>query len=513
MPNEDRPFRETFLARAVRLYRENTRYDRKALDARREEMEERASVLLGDMLQWAGRHQLGLSIGLGLPAGLLVWTWFADLVAESGKKGGAGQEWDLMTVVLVLGTSVLMVGAAKLLVMPLFHLIVLLMRVALSWQPAIWPVVYGAWRALYVVGQCLLLVPLFGLFVVTRAIQLYRGIFHTCPARRCAYRGLPAYVCDECGEINEDLWPNLYGLLSHPCVECGRALPTLDVLARDRLQRRCGNETCRMPLLGRHGGRVPERLVAIAGGPSSGKTCYLLMAVHQIISGQHNGAVSIDGEIDDTTQEQTFEFEWQGMARGQAAAKTVEVANAFLLYASVGGSRCQLYLYDAPGEEFGSVGAMTAQQYIPLLEGFILLVDPLSFYRARVAGGGSSTLPLEDVVASTLGTALSSMPVGPSGRISKRVAVVLSKADLLVGQIGDIRLGPVDPARCRDAIMRWGGQNAVRQLEHRFESVAYFACSPLGRDADHRRRQPFSGSGVLEPLHWVLTGRADGWYA
>ncbi len=38
----------------------------------------------------------------------------------------------------------------------------------------------------------------------------------------------------------------------------------------------------------------------------------------------------------------------------------MEVAKAFLLYTRVGAKRCQLYLYDAPGEEFASVSAMSA---------------------------------------------------------------------------------------------------------------------------------------------------------
>jgi hypothetical protein len=43
-------------------------------------------------------------------------------------------------------------------------------------------------------------------------------------------------------------------------------------------------------------------------------------------------------------------------------------------------------------------------------------------------------------------------------------------------------------------------------LEHRFETVEYFACSPLGREFDPKNHQTFQGAGVLEPLAWVLTG-------
>jgi hypothetical protein len=46
----------------------------------------------------------------------------------------------------------------------------------------------------------------------------------------------------------------------------------------------------------------------------------------------------------------------------------------------------------------------------------------------------------------------------------------------------------------------------LRLLEHRFETVEYFACSPLGREFDPKNKQTFQGAGVLEPLAWVLTG-------
>jgi hypothetical protein len=108
-------------------------------------------------------------------------------------------------------------------------------------------------------------------------------------------------------------------------------------------------------------------LVAIVGGPASGKTNYLLMAVHQMT--QDGAAQSIRGEIDDPAQGREFLREWAKLETGAAAAKTAETNNAFLLYARVGGVKCQLYLYDAPGEEFFSIGSMTRQQYFPLLAG------------------------------------------------------------------------------------------------------------------------------------------------
>jgi len=91
------------------------------------------------------------------------------------------------------------------------------------------------------------------------------------------------------------------------------------------------------------------------------------------------------------------------------------------------------------------------------------------------------------------------------------VAVVIAKADLacVKEQIGDMEQGEVAGATYREAIVSWGVENALRALEHRVAAVEYFACSALGRAVEPHNQQPFRGSGVLEPLGWVLTGARD----
>jgi len=291
-------------------------------------------------------------------------------------------------------------------------------------------------------------------------------------------------------------------------VSCDAKLPTLDLLGRHKLQRRCGE--CEIPLWGKHAGRVPERLVAIVGAPDSGKTNYLLMAVNAMANGQAHAA-PLRGEIDDHTQAEEVEREWQKLSRGIPADKTSEVLKALVLYVKGGLAPCQLYLYDAPGEEFTSISAMTRQQYFHLLEGIALLVDPLSFERVRAEAGAGSSEPtsLQEVVTAILGWAASGAAVGPSGKLGLRVAVVISKADLACVR-RELRVEEpalASSAVCRETLLRWGGRNAIHALEHRFEAVSYFACSPLGRTVEAANRQPFLGVGMVEPLAWVLTGQ------
>jgi hypothetical protein len=234
--------------------------------------------------------------------------------------------------------------------------------------------------------------------------------------------------------------------------------------------------------------------VAIVGGPASGETNYLLTAVHQMTIGRG----FVRGEIDDPAQEQEFRREWAELEHGTAAAKTAETTSAFLMYASIGKSKCQLYLYDAPGEEFLSASSMTRQQYFSLLEGFVMLVDPLD-----VDG-------FERIVISTVATASSVRTEDRRGKLPFRVAVVISKADeqTVRDRIGDAALGAISQEKCRGALIGWGGRNAIMGLESHFEAVNYFACSPLGRAPDGRSQIPFQGHGVLEPLTFLLDSGA-----
>ena len=97
---------------------------------------------------------------------------------------------------------------------------------------------------------------------------------------------------------------------------------------------------------------------------------------YPIVAGATTGRGGLAAEIDDEGQEADFRREWRNLAAGVPAPKTSEVASAFLLYTTVAGERCQLYLYDAPGEEFASIGrrsdvraeALEPEEFVTLAE-------------------------------------------------------------------------------------------------------------------------------------------------
>lgn len=376
----------------------------------------------------------------------------------------------------------------------------------------LWAPLLLLWNVVRLSGQFALLVPLAPMVMVSRVFRAVRRIFFTCPARECGHRGWPAHACPHCGEKRKWLYPNAYGVLRHHCSNCKTPLPTLHLNGRHKLDRYCGRDSCRMPLIGKHAGFAPERLVALCGGPSSGKTCYLLMAAGQILEGE-GAKIGLQAKIDVPAQEADFNRAWQEMRSGIEPQKTTVVNEALMLYAALQRKRFQLYLYDAPGEEFETIAGMGKQHYFPLVEGFIVMVDPKTFNGTGQGVPHHHVNTLSQVVTSLLGTAMLGVPPGRDGRFDKRVAIVISKADIPEAQdaLGDIRMQLPPGERCRQALMDWGVDNAVRAVEGKFKSVEYFACSPLGRPANGRSREPFEGVGVLAPLYWALTGkRLDG---
>ncbi len=502
--------KQTFLQTALSRLRTNLRSAFSKAGEYRKRASKKIDVVLSNFHEYIMENKLRVIVWITVICWLALSIWFV-VEWKLGKVEGDA----LQTGVGGFFGGIFMGGfispvvaiAAYCAVLALNGIVKLTAPIVLFVPVMAWVPVYAVWQTVIVVWKTLLLIPLSFLFVVTRMVQALKGIFHTCPNSRCAYRGLPGYVCEKCGASNPKLWPNLYGLFKHNCVQCETLLPTLDILGRNKLSRRCGNSECAVPLTGRHAGKVRERLVAIVGGVSSGKTNYLLMTVNAIIEGAGKTKQGYVGELDDPGQEEQYREEFQYLSEGVVAAKTAEIVSAFLLYIKRP-KKFQLYLYDAPGEEFASIGGMSQQHYIPLLEGIVLLVDPLCFSAVREKMGDFSedVSSLKETVDSMLVNALARFQVTSGKKIPLRIAVVISKADMLPVQekIGDIRQQPIPSSNCRQAICDWGSDMEVFKIEQRFEQVEYFACTALGRESSLQDKTPFKAAGVLEPIQWVL---------
>jgi hypothetical protein len=380
--------------------------------------------------------------------------------------------------------------------------------------------------AVYLVLLGLWTLPLVLVFVPMRLSHavwlLWRRITWRCPYDDCGRSGLPIHVCS-CGNRYDDLQPSFYGIFYHTCRHGAESqqLPTLDMLGRNRLPRLCRH--CRRPLHLSSLGELPELPIALVGAAGSGKTVFLCQATRLLLD--HLGKLPRSRvQIDSSRDAQEQAKNEQALARGRLPPKTsgdvMEALGVAVRLEQPKRLHSLLYLYDAPGEHFATMDRFGRKQHIRHLGGILLLVDPLALpllrQRARRLGTpdlGMGT-PLNHLVGVLITGIHQALQLPPAARCKVPLAVVLGKADLLPVSEYPILAGlcprpgsaaPPDlSARCRAALEKLGAGNSVRALEQKFERIAYFACTSLGRAPDPRDTRPFRPAGVIEPLLWLL---------
>jgi len=506
--------RELFPARAYRTFREGGSAALEwAMDRYRgawwviDEMREGATEWMAD--------SPGCMIG-GLA--LLLWGSMMALYVQNLLTGQLGDEAVQIAVGGLLAGTIMSLLIASVLA-PLIYLVlrfivpwvISAVIAALLFLPIlIGCVLYGVGLAGLTMVELLLVVPLVLLWLTQLWYLAYWHIFYTCP--HCSHRGQPLHVCPVCGEQYAHLWPSLYGHFFHICGRCETKLPTLDWLGRSKLERRCAGCGHRLDVQGRD----PERLVAIVGAGSSGKTCYVMMLVRELLAGEQSNPSGMSAEIATDEDRADWEPDAAALDRGAVPAKTQEgVPRGFMLRLSRNGRRELVYLYDAAGEEYDSIRAFARHRQIEYVDGIILIVDPFALPNLRhsldedeVPAHGAVT-PLEEIVDSAINVISLLRRPSADGRHDLPLAVVVSKGDTepVRAVLGDIANGVPDSDRCRRALEQWGAGPSLQTIETYLRSVRYFACSALGREADGDGDAPFQATGVLEPLRWILEHR------
>jgi hypothetical protein len=275
---------------------------------------------------------------------------------------------------------------------------------------------------------------------------------------------------------------------------------------------------------------LPSQFVAVVGGSSAGKTCFMTMAVESLVHAPHGRKglkVSLESEYDAAEHRTRAAM----LAEGKKLPPTQRgIPDALVArFDEVQKHSSRLYLYDAAGEEYTGMERESAQELVFFhdLTGLILLVDPLSLPKladqGRAADGAQweacqvSQVPLRVIVSSLSRNVRKFLQCGRSGRRDIPVAVVVNKADfpIVSARIGAEAIGRASEASspaagdgvehrlCRQALMEWGAENEVVSLESDFPRIRYFSCSSLGRAPDESGR-PFVADRVLPPLFWLL---------
>lgn len=363
-----------------------------------------------------------------------------------------------------------------------------------------------------------------------------------CRSGRRFFRDLQIrYVCPgHCGARYGFLVPSHLGLFYHDCT-CGARLP-----AWGRLRRRpIGNGKTLESTLekvcpnghpwGIGSEALPSHFIAMVGGPSTGKTCFLTMALELILCARH-GRADLAASWENPQDAADHGGRIGILSQGKKLPATQRgIPDALTLRLMRNRREERLYLYDAAGEEFTSMERGLSEELIFFqdLNGVILLIDPLALPKVQPqvrARAGShwealqvSQVPLGVIVSNLRRNVRRFLEMGRSGRHDVPVAVVLGKADFPVVAGRIMPTGTAGPgggcsaeetARtahrlCRETLIDWGAENEVVALEADFRRLRYFGCSSLGRTPDDSGR-PFVAEGVLAPLFWLLDRQDEG---
>ncbi len=399
-------------------------------------------------------------------------------------------------------------------------------------------IVLFAIMSVLVIGHVLVLLILMGLALLLigllrSATWLYArayGIYYRCPRAYCYHEmPVPSFICPQCKALHSRLWPNTYGIFAHRC-QCGKWLPTLHLFGRKKLDRICPE--CRVELNLEYG-KGTNIDIPIIGGPSAGKTNYIITAVNAFM--QTYGTPPSNYEISFTEPRQRLHFESSiaQLQQGGKLAKTPDLApEAYNLKIKVPGVHVPklLFMYDAAGETFSTDAYTGLQAYYRYVRGIIFVVDPcaISTYRRHhqqeidpIRGAlGPSDLDIEEVCNRMLRAVEIYRVERIAGRYRVPVAVVMTKIDALgledeVGIPAAQRLLATCPSAMtqEDAInelvqrflRKYGLSNFMDQLESRFSEVRYFSCSALGRLPSDMDKRAFVSVHVLDPLVWLLS--------
>ncbi|NPV66204.1 MAG: hypothetical protein HPY64_03565 [Anaerolineae bacterium] len=358
---------------------------------------------------------------------------------------------------------------------------------------------------------------------------LYR-IYFRCPNCHAQMR-IPVVICPACDRRHTRLWPSVYGVFYHTC-DCGERLPTLDLLGRRRLVQRC--PVCDS-VLNEAIGRATNLHIPIVGGPSAGKTHYLVATVRELIE-RYAPAHNLTITMPDVQHRRDYEASVRLLRRGQQLRKTPIEQDSNTRAFNLQIKRrwhpvpTLLYLYDGAGEYYTSQDSAQQQVYYRYVNGLILIVDPFAVpavyaeYAPRLRAEGETLAvnpqePLSGIYERMIETLEVHYSLRRGVRFPHPIAVVLTKADAFDL---DERIGGAAARRLlaesalvhseTDAInglvehflLSYGEGNFVRNLRAQFNAVRFFSCSSTGRiirPGDYSSLQP---ARVLEPLLWLM---------
>jgi hypothetical protein len=370
------------------------------------------------------------------------------------------------------------------------------------------------------------------LLIFTQLYSLYFRIFFRCP--HCHYQmKIPVFVCPVCATEHSRLWPSIYGVFFHQCNVCNTKLPTLDLIdskpKRIGLVQKCPN--CGRPF-NKDVGRLTNIHIPVVGGPSAGKSNYIVMATRDFIEGYakpHGYKVVFP----DKQHERTYQSNIDMLNSGKELEKTPDIVpqayNLAVKYPGIGRVGKIIYIYDPAGEAYAQQDPVTQQKYYDYVHGIIFIIDPFSIevcykqYKPQISiyqnALRPSSLRVMDVYEHMLDVLELKVGLKRGVKFPHPIAVVVTKTDAFdleqkIGATAIQRLKLEHPGVCSEEDMisimveqflkQNGLGNLLRNLKAQFKNIKFFSCSALGRMPGTGNGQPYYPLRTVSPFLWLL---------
>jgi len=363
--------------------------------------------------------------------------------------------------------------------------------------------------------------------------RFYR-IFFRCPD--CYEQmSIPIFICPTCSTEHSQLWPSIYGVFAHQCEKCSTKLPTLrlkipgvNLIERDSLKRICPG--CHVQLNAGIGTGTNLH-IPIVGGPSTGKSNFIVMATREFKQ-TYEQVYHYTITFTDSKHELDYNANVKLLSTGHELLKTTEiVAHAYNL--KIQSPRVRVpklaYIYDAAGEAYNSSENTKLQEFFKYIDGIIFVIDPFAILGYRRMHESEiqqyqnlirpSALDVMQAYERMFQMFEDSVGLRKGKRFPHPLAVVMTKVDALnldfeVGTHAARNMLLQNPTIAneedainilvRDFLVRYELDHFVREVEMQFSNVRYFSCSALGRMPDESDNRCFMPIRVADPLLWLL---------
>lgn len=332
----------------------------------------------------------------------------------------------------------------------------------------------------------------------------------------------PVYLCPNpnCRAQHRKLVPSRYGIFKRRC-KCGTRIPTTFINGRQHLDSLCPHCFCEA-LKGVH----TNLLIPVVGGASSGKTCFVSMAIEEIGNKAANYGLEYKYQF---VQGDAYQDNMKRMNAGHVPQKTGDMAFKYYnFYLKPQNAKIDnlISVCDIAGEVFTNQDAISGQQGYRFADGIVLVVDPLSITEysqelkkklgdAEFNKFNGSAQPMSDVLTGLINTMESLYHKKATESINASVVIVFTKNDIpgLDDEIGRAavskymskngKAGECEAynAVCEKFLIDNGESSFLNTVKGKFKSVQFFSCSALGHN---ETGEAFEPKDVEKPLFWII---------